>query len=298
MTVFSEQQPLWIRHLDHLHLLTPLRILIIVSVAVVATFVVRVPIKRALNRMVGHPGGRDSGRAGSRQRALTSVMRSTLIGVIWTIAVITVVGELGVNIGGVIATATVIGGAIAFGAQTLIRDLIAGFFVLAEDQYGVGDSVDLGLATGTVERITLRSAQLRDGDGRVWHIPHGNVQRSANNSRSPMVHLDVEVARTMSVPDVTAVVESLSGELVDSVGDALTGAPKTVGITRIGDDRIVLRVSVSTQPSRQEDVRRAWRVLSLHAFERGELVVPGLLPTEPSGPDTAESVAGVGDPRA
>jgi small conductance mechanosensitive channel len=273
--VLAEQQPLWIKRLDHLHLLTPLRILIIVVVALLATIVVRWPIRRALDRMVGHPGGRETGRAGSRQRALTSVMRSTLIGVIWAVTIITVVGELGVNIGGVIATATVIGGALAFGAQTLIRDLIAGFFVLAEDQYGVGDFVDLGLATGTVERITLRSVQLRDGDGRVWHVPHGNVQRSANNSRSPMVHLDVEVARSMSVPDVTAVVETLSRELVESIGDALTGAPKTVGITKIGDDRIVLRVSVSTQPSRQDEVRRAWRVLSLHAFERGDLTIPG-----------------------
>ena len=281
--MLADQQPLWIKRLDHLHLLTPLRILVIIAVAVLATLVVRWPIKRALNRMVGHPGGRDSGRAGSRQRALTSVMRSTLIGVIWTVTVITIVGELGVNIGGVIATATVIGGALAFGAQTLIRDLIAGFFVLAEDQYGVGDSVDLGLATGVVERITLRSAQLRDGDGRIWHIPHGNVQRSANNSRSPMVHLDVEVARSMRVPDVTAVVESLSSELVQSIGEALTGAPKTVGVTRIGDDRIVLRVSVSTQPSRQEEVRRAWRVLSLHAFERGDLAIPG---APPAGPGT------------
>ena len=109
---------------------------------------------------------------------------------IWVVAVIAVIGELGVDVSGVILTATVIGGALAFGAQALVRDVIAGVFVLSEDQYAVGDVIDVGVIgggtdriIGTVERMTLRSTRLRDGDGRVWHVPNGNVLRVANLSK-------------------------------------------------------------------------------------------------------------------
>jgi moderate conductance mechanosensitive channel len=274
-TVFA-QQPLWIRRIDRLHLLTPLRIVAIVVLALLATAVVRVPVKRWLRNVGSHTGSPDLGRpgGGARQQAMASVLRSTLIGVIWTIAVITIVGEVGVNIGGVIATATVIGGALAFGAQTLIRDVIAGFFVLAEDQYGVGDTVDLGLASGVVERITLRSAQLRDGDGLIWHIPHGNVQRSANSSRARTIHLDVDVARTMRLAAATAAISAACATLASQVGPALIGEPVGPAVSTIGDDRLVLRVVVSVEHNTQDEVKRLWRLIVLDAFERGELVAP------------------------
>ena len=153
-------QPDWIKRLDELHLLTPMRIVTILLVAIAATVAVRILVSRLLRRTIALPGA-DRARLDARQRSLASALRAALVGVVWAIAVITIVGEVGVNIGGVVATATVIGGAVAFGAQTLIRDVISGFFVLAEDQYGVGDEVDVGHAAGTVEKITLRTVRLR-----------------------------------------------------------------------------------------------------------------------------------------
>ncbi|MEY2445774.1 MAG: moderate conductance mechanosensitive channel [Ilumatobacteraceae bacterium] len=273
--VVRSHRPLWMNRLDELHLLTPLRIAAIVVVAIILTLVMRTVINRVLGRTLGLAGAERS-RAEARQRALASALKSAVVGVIWGTAVITVIGEVGINIGGVIATATIIGGAVAFGAQTLIRDLIAGLFVLAEDQYGVGDQVDLGYATGQVERITLRSVRLRDGEGRVWHMAHGNVMRVANLSKSSLALLDLEVARDTDL----AVVEEVAARLGRKLGEDaaassfMTGAPTNVGLTEVRDDRLVYRIAVPTLPGRHDEVRQAWRRLALSAFRDGDLRRP------------------------
>ncbi len=258
-------RPLWMNRLDELHLLTPMRILAIVVVAIVLTMVMRTVINRVLGRTLG-----------LAERALASALKSAVVGVVWGTAVITIISEIGVNIGGVIATATIIGGAVAFGAQTLIRDLIAGLFVLAEDQYGVGDQVDLGYATGQVERITLRSVRLRDGEGRVWHMAHGNVVRVANLSKSSLALLDLEVARDTDPAVVEEVATRLGSKLSEDAAAAsiMTGAPTIVGISEVRDDRLVYRVAVPTLPGRHDEVRRAWRTLAVGAFRDGDLRHP------------------------
>jgi moderate conductance mechanosensitive channel len=258
-----------------LHLLTPLRIVAIVLVAIAITVVLRVAIGRLLRRTI-QPGIGDRARSEARQRALASAMRSALVGVVWAAAVITVIGELGVNLGGVIAAATVIGGAVAFGAQTLTRDVIAGFFVLAEDQYGVGDEVDLGHAAGIVERITLRSVRVRDAEGQVWHVPHGGVQRSANLSRIDRVCLDLHVDRTSDLDAVLAEGQRLCAELAEhpDVAGYLAGEPTVSGLSDVTDDRLVVRLTVATQPGRADRVRQVWRTLSLRSFAGGTLTAP------------------------
>ncbi|MEP7114239.1 MAG: mechanosensitive ion channel domain-containing protein [Ilumatobacteraceae bacterium] len=278
--------PGWIEKLDDLHLLTPLRILAIVVAAIVIGIVLRSVVTRLLSRTIGLPGG-DRTRADARQRALASALRSSVVGVVWGTAVITIISELGVNIGGVIATATVIGGAVAFGAQTLIRDVIAGLFVLAEDQYGVGDSVDLGYATGEVERITLRSVRLRDGEGKVWHVAHGNVVCVANLSKSSVALLDLEVARDSDLGVVEEVAARMGVQLREQTSTAhvVTGDPTIVGVVDVRDDRFVYRVTVPTLPGRRDVVHRTWRLLALHAFSEGELRAP-------PGPPTVAYIAG------
>ena len=270
----------WVNRLDELHLLTPLRIVAIVIVAIVVTVVLRSVVTRLLRRTLGLSSG-DPSRAEARQRALDSALRSAVVGVVWSAAVITIIGEIGVNIGGVLATATVIGGAIAFGAQTLIRDIIAGLFVLAEDQYGVGDQVDLGHASGEVERITLRSVRLRDGEGRVWHVAHGYVVRVGNLSKAAVALLDLEIAHDSDL----AAVEEVAGRLGEqlrrhpAVGRLLTGQPEVIGLTDVRDDRLIYRLSAPTLPGTQDDVRRVWRQLALAAFQQGELHYPPAPPT-------------------
>ena len=278
--------------LDELHLLTPLRILAIVIVAIILTLVLRTVISRVLGRTLGLVGAERT-RAEARQRALASALRSAVVGVVWGTAVITIISEIGVNIGGVIATATIIGGAVAFGAQTLIRDLIAGLFVLAEDQYGVGDQVDLGYASGEVERITLRSVRLRDGEGTVWHMAHGNVVRVANRSKSSLALLDVEVARDTDIEVVEEVARALARKLeaMPAAAATMTGSPSMVGLTEMRDDRLIYRVAVPTLPGRHDEVRRAWRKLVHEAFREGVLqrpVVQAVPASIASPPPTAE----------
>jgi moderate conductance mechanosensitive channel len=156
--------------------------------------------------------------------------------------------------------------------------LLAGMFVLAEDQYGVGDQVDLGHAAGTVEKITLRSVRVRDGLGGVWFVPHGGVARVANMSKESLAVLEVEVARSTSLDALDAEAAALCATLAADAdaGPMLAGTPEVVGVVKVTDDRLVCRISVATLPGQQDAVRRRWRLLALRAFEAGTLVAPSI----------------------
>jgi small conductance mechanosensitive channel len=272
--------PGWVERLDNLHLLTPVRIVIMFAVAISVTIFIRRFVVRLLKPIFARTAAADDSRSEARRRALTSSLRAALVGIVWSVTVITVISQLGIDIGAFVAVATVIGGAVGFGAQMLVRDVIAGFFVLADDQFGPGDEVDLGHARGIVERVTLRSARVRDGEGTIWYVPHGNVARVGNASKSATGPLDVEVDRSMDATVVTSVVAALAQQLAadPNVTPMLAGEPRVVGIMDIRDDRLVFRVRVPTQPGRLDEVRRAWRLLVLAAFANGDLVVPAPAP--------------------
>jgi moderate conductance mechanosensitive channel len=275
--VIAETPPDWVLQLQEWHLWVPLRIALSLLVAYVLTLLVQRAIRRFVKRTIELPGI-DKARAEGRQRALAGAMRGALIGVIWTVSIITIIGELGINIGAFVATATVVGGAVAFGAQQLVRDVISGLFVLSEDQYGVGDVVDVGHAVGTVERITLRSVRLRDGLGGIWHVPHGGVLRVANLSKAPMAVLDIEVSRATTLTELDREGAALCAALAADaeVVGKLAGEPTAVGVTNATDDRYVYRLTVVTVPGAHDAVRRRWRRLALEAFEAGQLAAPSL----------------------
>jgi len=273
-------QPEWVQHLDRLHLLTPIRVAAVVVAALIATLVIHRIVANGMRRILDRTSPADQSRAQARHKALTSSLRAALVGVVWTVAVITAMGEIGINIGAFVATATVVGGAVAFGAQTLIRDIIAGFFVLSDDQYGVGDEVDLGLTAGTVERVTLRSARLRDGEGRIWHVQHGNVLRVANLSKAATALVDVDVSRSMPIDEALAAVTELATAFAadPAISPLLLSAPVVLGVVGHSDDRATVRVSAPSHIGRRAEVERAWRVAVLRAFERGDLVAATAAP--------------------
>lgn len=273
--VLSNETPAWLQRVDDLHLLVPLRIGLALLTAYLLTLLVRRLIRRFLKRTIELPGV-DPTRAEARQKALGTALRGAIVGVIWTVATITILSEVGIRVGAFVATATVVGGAVAFGAQQLIRDVIAGLFVLAEDQYGVGDQIDLGHAGGIVDRITLRSVRLRDGQGGVWHVPHGQVVRVANLTKESMASLDLEVARSMRLAELEHQAAALCDALVTDpvAGPNLTDTPRAVGLANVTDDRLVYRLLVSTVSGTQDSVRRRWRMLALLAFEDGRLEAP------------------------
>jgi small conductance mechanosensitive channel len=125
--------------------------------------------------------------AAARAQTLGGVVASVVRIVVWSFAGLLVLGELGLNLGPFIAGASVVGVALGFGAQTLVKDFLAGFFIIAEDQYGVGDDVSVGGETpnisGVVEEVSLRITRLRGDDGTVWFVPNGDIRRVGNRSR-------------------------------------------------------------------------------------------------------------------
>lgn len=272
-----DESPEWVQKLADSPWWVPVRIAFALLLAYLLTLMVQRLVRRFVRRTIELPGV-DPARAEGRQRALAGAIRGALIGVIWTIAIITIIGEMGINIGAFVATATVVGGAVAFGAQQLVRDVISGLFVLSEDQYGVGDVVDVGHAVGTVERITLRSVRLRDGSGAIWHVPHGGVLRVANLSKDSMAVLDIEVSRATPLVTLDAEAAALCAALLADPEAApnLVGEPRAIGVTNVTDDRFVYRLVVGTMAGAHDAVRRRWRRLALEAFENGQLSAPSL----------------------
>ena len=122
-------------------------------------------------------------RRAQRSATISSVLRNAVSIIVWSIATLIILGEIGISLGPIIASAGIAGVALAFGTQSIVRDYLTGLFVVLEDQYGVGDEIDTGVATGTVEWVSLRMTRLRDADGVAWHVPNGEIKRVANFSQ-------------------------------------------------------------------------------------------------------------------
>lgn len=165
------------------HYLSPwVTALLIVLGAVIVNRIARVVVRRSTERLIALRPGPEPTRRERRAKTLGAALRSVTTIVIAIITVFAVVAAFGVNIAPLLAGAGLAGVALGFGAQNLLRDILAGAFMILEDQFNVGDRVDTGLVTGRVEAITLRVTTLRDDDGVVWHVPNGQVTRIANLS--------------------------------------------------------------------------------------------------------------------
>jgi small conductance mechanosensitive channel len=269
--------------LEDWHLKPVIAVIVIILVAIVASWLVKRVIRHSVAgmRSLRSSIGPVDQRARRRSSTVTAVLNSTAIAVIWTIAIITILSQLGVNVSALVAGASIVGAALAFGAQQVVRDLLAGFFMFTEDQYGVGDTVDLGLATGTVEAVTLRVTRLRDIEGKVWYVPHGQIQRVANLTQEwAQVVLDVPVDRSSDVTEAARQIEAAAASVRDDAayaGDVLAD-PRVLGVQDIQDDRIVLRLVMRTSPARQFDLTRAVRARILHAMGAGQLKPPSVQP--------------------
>lgn len=167
---------------------SPLHILVIVIIAVIAQRIGSRAITKAMNRLAAadlvHGPGHLAARQKERAKTTGTVLTSTLNAVIWVIALGMILGEFGLNLGPLIASAGVIGVAIGLGAQTIVRDVLAGLFMLIEDQYGVGDRIEVLEISGTVERVGLRITTVRDDAGTLWYLRNGEILKVGNLSQS------------------------------------------------------------------------------------------------------------------
>ncbi len=216
-------------------------------------------------------------RARQRARTLASVVVSVLAGVLWFVGFLLILGEVEIELAPLLAGAGVAGIAIGFGAQTLIRDLLAGFFIILEDQYAVGDIVDLEHAVGSVERVTLRFTRLRDYEGKVWFIPNGEVRRVGNLSKlwSKAV-LDVGIAYEDDIERATAAMVAAANDVREAnlPHATIIDEPEVLGVEQLGANSVVLRMVVSTEPGEQFAVARAVRARVKARFDSEGIEIP------------------------
>jgi len=274
---------------DVVHVLVdrPLKVAIVIAVAFVASWLVRRAITRFVSRVQGEPArqaltalreGQTPAdtqplrlRRAQRAETVAALLRSMASMVIWTMAFLTALSQLSIELGPLIAGASIAGVAISFGAQNLVRDFLAGVFVLLEDQYGVGDVIDAGPATGRVEAVTLRSTQLRDLRGTLWHVPNGELKRVGNFSQGwSQAILDVEVAEDADLAATTRAIEKAARELMDDpeLGPRIMDEPQVWGVERIGDGAVAIRLVVRTSPRARWRVERELRARVKHALQK------------------------------
>jgi small conductance mechanosensitive channel len=192
--------------------------------------------------------------------------------VIWVVAVLAILGVLDINLVPLVAPATVIGAALGFGAQTLVKDFLSGMLILAEDQYGVGDSIVVGsgsdATTGTVEAVTLRITRLRGLDGVVWYVPNGDIRTLGNNTENDSQALvDVVVPHGTDLVQAGAAAEAAAQELSRDPAwqNVFVGLPVFAGVHATDQNGVVLRVMAWTRPGQHS---RAARELRLRVLER------------------------------
>ncbi|HEX8519749.1 MAG TPA: mechanosensitive ion channel family protein [Pseudonocardia sp.] len=234
-------------------------------------------------------------RRAQRARTIGSVLRSAGSFVIGLVVIGTILAEFGVALGPILASAGILGVALGFGAQNLVRDFLSGMFMLLEDQYGVGDIVDLGTANGTVEAVGLRITTVRDLNGTVWYVRNGEILRVGNKTQGHSVAVaDVPLALGADMGRATDVAGRVAARLVaePDLAEHVLGDPEVVGVEKITAEGATFRVTVRTAPGQQFRVQRALATALVRAFDEEGLPRPGVAPApaaarEPAPPTPA-----------
>ncbi len=197
-----------------------------------------------------------------RAAALGALAGSVLTVVVWTIAVMMILDQFDINLAPIIASAGIVGVAVGFGAQDLVKDFLSGVFILAEDQYGVGDVVDVGEATGAVEGVTLRTTRVRDVEGTLWHVPNGEIRRVGNKSQGwARTLIDVDVAYDSDLDEATRVMLETATAMAeeDAWAPKFLEAPEVWGVEHLGADGITIRMVIKVLPGEQWAISRELR---------------------------------------
>ncbi|WP_134713461.1 mechanosensitive ion channel family protein [Saccharomonospora xinjiangensis] len=272
----------------------PLRILLILLGAFLVRLLIRKLIDRLTRTPAGEPGSDSPGKLPAllrplkerapemlgpvalerrRQRAQTigSVLKSLTSFVVFGLAFVLILGELGINLAPILASAGIVGVAIGFGAQNLVRDFLSGIFMMLEDQYGVGDVVDVGEAIGTVESVGLRITTVRDLNGTVWYVRNGEVLRVGNFSQGYAVAVvDIPLGYDTDVTKATAVLEEVAKEAAEdaSIRPDVLESPQVLGVENVTPEALQFRLTTKVRPGRQWAVQRALRAEIMRALER------------------------------
>lgn len=239
-----------------------------------------------------------SERRRQRTETIGSVLRSVASFAVFTVAFTMVLGELGLDLGPILASAGILGVAVGFGAQNLIKDFLTGIFMILEDQYGVGDAIDAGEASGVVEAVGLRTTRLRSVDGTVWHIRNGEIIRVGNMSQGwSRALLDISVVHDTDVAAASATIKRVADEVWhdEELGGSVLEEPEVWGVESVGLEGMAIRLVVKTAPLEQWKVARELRRRLKAAFDEAGIQVPSL---QASAWARADAAAAAGGPPA
>jgi moderate conductance mechanosensitive channel len=257
--------------------------IVVGSSRIVGLIAVAFVLTRLLRRLVMKVEGKVSAdttpiRALQRTQTITKVLSSAGVVVIWSLALFQTLSELGFQLGPLLAGIGIVGLAVGFGAQNLVRDVISGFFILFEDQYGVGDVIQINeVATGKVEQLTLRITGMRDLDGTLHYVANGGITHVANRSKDwARAVVDVGVPYREDPAHVREVLERVAREAKDDhqLGRNLYSSPEVLGVETLGDIDITWRMIADTKPGRQFEIGRKLRERVKLAFDEEGIESP------------------------
>lgn len=269
----------------------PLKILLIIVVALVLNWLARRIIHRATRRGIERtpllaseaedtPQYRaQEARRQQRMRTLGNVGRSVAVIVIWTWAALAVLDQLGVNVAPLIASAGVVGVAIGFGAQSLVKDFFSGMFILIENQFGVGDTIQVGDIVGEVEMMTLRITTIRDMDGALWHVRNGDIDQVGNHSaRFSTARLQIPVSLMADPDKVSRVIEdtAIAACRDPEIRDFVMDTPAMLGPSEFNPTYVSFRLTVQTMPGQQWAVARHLNHRILAALHQKDVVLTAM----------------------
>jgi moderate conductance mechanosensitive channel len=293
--VFQWTDSSWLADLAGTTIPPVLRIIIILALAWLANRVLKRGIKRfvrglseqGLQRLAGrrkNGGGLlsdtqpiDLSRATMRTETIGAVLRSLTTFVIFVIAGMMILAAIGLNLGPLIAGAGIAGIALGFGAQSLVKDFLSGIFMIMEDQFGVGDIVDVGEASGVVEAITLRSTRIRAISGTLWHVPNGEIRRVGNMSQLwSRALLDIGVAYATNVDHASAVMKRVADEMAaeEDWAPFFVEPADVWGVHDLADNEVTIRMVAKVTPAKQWPIERELRGRIKAAFDEEGIEIP------------------------
>ena len=212
-----------------------------------------------------------------RENTLIQIFTTTSKIAILCIILLMILGEFGIEIGPILAAAGIVGLAFGFGGQYLIRDIISGLFIILENQYRVGDVVDFDIASGAVEQISLRKTTLRDMDGTVHHIPHGEIKKVSNLSTEySRINLNIGVSYNCNIEHVISVVNKIGNELAadQEFGKYIIKVPQFLRVDEFADSSIIIKILGETQPSKQWEITGELRKRIKITFDKEGIEIP------------------------
>jgi small conductance mechanosensitive channel len=265
----------------------PLRI----AVVVVTAYLVTRLVPRATSRLVRSlqlraPARLTSVRASERAGTVGAVLGSIFRTIVWVVAFLTILGIIGINLGPFVATATVIGAAVGFGAQSLVKDFLSGLLILIEDQYGVGDTISTNDISGTVEGLNLRTTRVRTVDGTVWYVANGEIRKVGNSSEGfsqAVVDIVVPPGTDLHRVQELAAAESAEFAAAEEWKAKVLEPPAVLGVQGVAADGVTIRVVAKTAPGDNYPVARELRGRIIERLRREEVAWVGSAADSASG---------------